>query len=531
MRRGSVWQVTLARKLPKDAELIPVDLDAAECDASDLISAISSDVTDSIWQLELSGYAYMEARLDILAARTLADSVEATTKNALAVALEPVMRPRTALCVAKRFLRQPNSRWRSILLQVTALPLAMCTLIVIVLRYGGSAPRDLIASKGRPLLALHAENASRTRHLTQIAAQAAPDRHSVLLLGRPRHNLLSGMKALDPAGRLQHLDPVRPLDITGVLRSVLRGPRHMVRGLQAIAESGLDLPLRAHMAMLYRFAQGEAHADWWRRHARLQASPAQALFGHTGTADTTLLECEMQRSGTRTVHVCHGTNLGWPFAALSDLGLFQSRHDARLAASLPGYGQTLALASPRPKIRSGDNSWALLTSYTHPLNPAYTHEGAGADIRVINWLAQAARVRGQSPDQIFWRPHPMIANVRTSESQRLEAAIAEAGFARWPDDLDYAELGRFGAMVTTPSTALTDGLKLGAVPVLAVAAPLQSDLVYASHPLIAVDLETLLQALSTLRGQKDRILAFERAWEAIGPSSDMSMIDLVNNCS
>lgn len=417
------------------------------------------------------------------------------------------------------------------LTQLLAGMIALGTHALILLRHGGTSPasaRDALR-KSPLVIGLHAEDSTRTRHLRGAlerwlrAGEAPPP---VLLLGRPSASVEDALAALDANGDLAGLKVFRPLSFGSFVRALGLAISLLTQGASSTRTFTGALSFRDRVAISYRMVQGAVHYRWWQS-AVGKREPGQAVLGHTGTADVTRLEMAMQHSGLTTAHAVHGANVGWSFAGISDVAQFNSAADARLGASLPAYTRCLHLPLDRPALSPGNGDWALLTSYTHPLQPGLSTDGAEPDCQVVEWVRAAAEAMGQDAARIFWRPHPQIANVPAHMRLRLEEAVAAAGFVRWPEELPYTALAQFTAVVTTPSTAMLDALRLGQPAIVAALLPLQRDLVYTAHPLTVQGEAGLREALTMLTDERQRTALFERAWHAIEPGAALDLKSLL----
>ncbi len=412
--------------------------------------------------------------------------------------------------------------------QLVASLLALGALLWLALRHQGTptAQARRILSQTITVFAVHGEDSTRSRHLRQALANPRAEASTLLILGRPHGSVEAAANRFDPAGTIQPAAFLRPLDLPSAILSLPGSVAELFRGFAETRNYRLPLPMRERIAIAFRMALGIAHARWWRSAAG-GLDISHAIFAHTGNSDTSRLEQAMQALGCRTIHAVHGTNIGWGFAGLSDLAVFQTGADARFAASLPAYGRCthLALEKPAPAGQNGD--WALLTSYTHLMSSAYQESGAQADCALVAWVSDAARQAGQDPKRVFWRPHPQIELVEDRERERLETAIAQAGFSLWPQDLPYEAIGQFSVVVTTPSTALTDGLRLGQPVIVASLTPLQRDLLYARYPLLAQDASALMRLIERVRNPQLRATAFDDAWQAIEPGAKADIARLV----
>lgn len=510
-------RVGLARHAPAEARILTVDPGQSEEDATALVSRVCQHIADPIWQLELTGLASMDCRLAVLLAVTLADAAE--TDETVALKVPEHVRLPTVLGIARALVGQRQGRWRELFLQLMAVSVGWAILCFLVMRHGGSKPTAVAeGGTGGSLFAIHAEESTRTRHAVHLAGEATAP--TILLLGRPAAHIRDARRVMDPQKRLhRNARLLRPLSLGACLRGLPAGVKQGLDGAFWLWRTGVRPSLRDRLAMTYRVMQGAAHAAWWHG---VTIPEQRILFGHTGTADTSLLERAMQADGSQTVHLVHGTGLGWPFAGISDVALFHSGADAQAAARLPAYGRCTHIRMAPPDPVKGDARWLLLTSYTHPLNAEYTARGPEADLSVIHWVQQAARALGQDPRQIIWRPHPMLLQTSSAARATLQNAADQAGFQPWPRDTAYEQLAEFGNVITTPSTALTDALRLGVVPILAVSAPLQSDLIYGAYPVVARDAVSLQAALCDLRDPGMRTDRFARAWQTIQPGGALS---------
>lgn len=541
------WKAGIAAAAPAGAHHVSFDPDNAEITSTVIVSKAVSRVRDAIWQLELAANATNADKVAMLAGQELARAAlnsDGTAKS-FATAIPNDVSGDASLQSLKYELgiAANSSNIGNTVLHIVACKLAWLSALWLLLRYGGSSPRTLgnfanDSISGGTVIALHAEDTTRTRHLRGALAKHLDDhnqRQLLLLLGRPSAGVKAALRALDPKGQLGEIDVRRPMNVRALLRTIPQTIARLANGVSATGAVPFPIPMRERIAMAYRMIQGTAQAQWWQSAVGPSAvgpsaasqSPATALFGHTGTADTSILELAMQSCGAQTIHVVHGTNVGWPFAGLSDAAIFQTSADAQLGATLPAYQRCTYIPATCPPLRaglgSGDGRWAVLTSYTHLSHPAYHQNGADADIALIQMAAQAAARMGQPPEKILWRPHPHIEVVATAERARLLAAVKAAGFTRWPDSLPYDALGSFSAVMTSPSTVLTDALRVGQPAIVVSLTPLQDDLIYNRPNLLVRDLDGLLSALQGIAdpaGASDRL---RMAWDAIEPGGPLTI--------
>lgn len=516
----------------------------AEIRASELVRAGSRQVFDLVYWLEWAASAYMSGRSAICAGDMLVERLQDEGQRGyrcFAIPLGTRASPHAAWYFAVNRLSElglgaapHRARFGQLLTWTVLTILSPLVVGAAIVRYGGSRPRRLREVPAVPppavIVALHGEDSSRVRHLRSALVQYRKTLRRrttpVILLGRPRASLARTKRALDPHGQLGEFSCLRPLSFAAWLRALPEAFRTLARGYRAIWRSSIRLPARDLAAIAYRCVQGCVHASWWDM-SRFRGGTV--LFGHTGTADTSLLEQQIQQSGGLTAHLAHGTNLGAPFAGLSDVLVCTSRHDVALARSFPGYGEAIALDRNKPDlVPGGDPRWVLLTSYTHPMNEAYAAFGAQPDMTVVAMVLTAAQRLGQIPADIVWRPHPMLEKCTPRHVRELLDCVEAAGFSRWPEAAPLGDLEQYRRIITTPSTMLTETLCMGKLPVLAVAAPLQADLVYADHTLVAYDGFELGDALAAQDDPARAEALFDFAWDHIRPSRPLDLDALVD---
>nr|WP_137676980.1 hypothetical protein [Parerythrobacter lutipelagi] len=460
--------------------------------------------------------------------RSLDPVVDATALTTLAVSdvMDPLWKLELAGWSAMSFTggQTRPSRLATVLKHLIASVIAILTLIWLSLRHRGTSASEARAlfSEANSVFALHGENSTRTRHLRSALAEAKLASKTVLLLGRPTSGTATAARALDPDNTLGKARFVRPVTLGSVFAGLPEAIRLLARGAGEVSRFRGPIAFRALLAIDFRMALGSAHACWWRK-AATGLPVNSALFAHTGTADTSQLEQAMHAQSTRTVHLVHGTNIGWAFAGMSDVAVYPSGADARLGAKLPAYGRCMHLPLERPAVAAGNGDWALLTSYTHLQNPSFAKLGSRPDCELVEWVRAVADSHGQDPARVLWRPHPQIDLVPDNERERLEQAVSEAGFTRWPADLPYAALGEFSVAVSAPSTVLTDGLRLGQPVIIASLTPFQRDALYASHPLLIESVTGLHEAIAQVTNPKLRQEAFVKAWRAIEPGDRLQI--------
>ncbi len=542
--RAGQWNARIAANA-EDTEELTFSPAEAEVRTTDIISKAVSALPENgdalIWKLELAANTYLGDKAALYAGQVLAENCLAestgTKSQDIALRVPDAVTPKIALRSFDRRIRAASGRAIPLTdraadacIQIAASIAGMLFCALLILRGGGSPAADARPhSADDEIFAMHGESTTRTRHIRDALAadlrQTDDPRALVLLLGRPKLPLDTAIKALDPDGHLSGATFVRPFNFTSFLTGLPRALSLLRKGIGWTAKADHPVAFRERVAIAFRMVFGAAQAAWWRSAG---LSPQSVYFGHTGTADTSQLERAIQHGGARSVHCVHGTNIGWSFAGISDAAIFQSGADADAARRLPAYGYTAHIQTDCPELAHGNGKWAVLTSYTHLLNPDYSLRGAASDIELIEMVAQSAKALGQAPADILWRPHPQIEMVDAEERQKLLDAVARAGFQSWPDEVPYSALGTFGAVITTPSTVLTDALRQGKPAIAAAMAPLQSDLVYNAHPLLVRSRDEMETALRRVTDPQQAALALAEAWAAVRPGGPLEFAKVRN---
>lgn len=532
--RGGRWRGLLSAAQPAGAQDISAQAQAAGTDVNQVVSRAAQGLVHPLWLLEVAKFSAQNLAQPLAAAQCLADACasagpvrsgsDAQADPALGAASFAVRLPVQHAAAARHALAAelngqalaPPARVlqaAALVRYLAGLLLGLAAWLGVVLRHArGTRPAPMA---GGTMLALYGELSNRTRHLLPPAF-ALDATSPVLVVGRPRLSLpavaqaWSGAGGTVASGRL-----LRAIDWPSALGSLVgTAPGLLAPGAGVLACSSARLPVRECAALAFRMLQGACEARWWQRQ-RLR--PELVLFGHTGLADTTQLERAMQALGARTVHCVHGASHGWNFSGASDLALFACGHDARMADRFPAYGKSMHLPLDCPAPRPGNGRWVVLTSYTHPMNPAYAEAGNAADRACLDAVAAAARAHGQALEAIVWKPHPAIGSVAAADAQALRAHAERLGLQAWPKDWSLERLGDASVVVTTPSTAAIDALLHGKPPVVFAVVPMQPDLSYAQLPLFTRDAAALEAAIG--RVLADAPGEHARAWQQVQPGT------------
>ena len=365
----------------------------------------------------------------------------------------------------------------------------------------------------RTLLAVHGEWTNRTRHVLGLAhaAGAAP---VVLVLGRPRSSL-ERVARLWTAHGFAGAKLVRPFSALSALRSAGTALRLCAQGWTLLPRQPQKPRFGEQVAMAYRCVLGAACADWWKHSG---ATVAMVVYGHTGLADTTLLEEAQQASGATTIHAVHGISAGLNFVGHSSVGLFRCSHDARWHGQLGGYGACTAEPTVRPTLARGGQGILFLSNHLHPMNPWYRAFGPADELQALDHIAAAGDALGIQRDQVVWKPHPVFhslpAEVQTAAIQHAQ----RLGFRAWLDATPLERASTFALVLTTRSTAALDVLRLGIVPVILESRTTGAIDALSRFPLQARDASELIEAASSLLAPVDLDRVHAQCWADVGPA-------------
>ncbi len=524
------WAVGISEELPEQSTEVKAEEGAVDTRVEATVSRILDGVEDPLWRLEIGKHSTRYQPELLGSAFVLADAaIAAEAKSEVRLAMQVSDAATVARIAAvelsrsgakvRRATRRRALAWLRLLI---AVPVALAIHLAIVLRYS-NLTRTLPAGR-RLLFAIHGERSNRTHHL--LPPRFDPGRNPVfVLLGRPRASLKAVARTLDPNGKMPGMVLVRPTGLGAALSSLPCALLRLGKGLSVLRDTPVTISARDLSAMVFRLLSGACQAAWWRKTGLV---PEVVAFGHTGVADTTALEEAMQAAGSRTVHCVHGLSLGWNFVSHSDVGLFVCGRDAELARKFGGYRLATSVPSPMPETSLGDERWLVMTAYSHPMNPAYANNGIAPDLAILRAVEEAARSSGQQPGNITWKPHPAISLIDSEDRAVLQAAVTDLGFKPWPEDLAYDEVARFGVVMTTPSTAAIDLLKLGRLPVIVATAPLQADTVYDSFPFVARSRRQVTEILGRLDAATEIQAQFRMAWDTIRPAGPLTVEGVLN---
>jgi hypothetical protein len=317
---------------------------------------------------------------------------------------------------------------------------------------------------------------------------------------------------------------VRPWSLGSVLLSLPSACGAIIEAMRIAVRAPYLPAFRERIGMMYRIHMGLASARWWRRQ---RPRPQRIVYGHTGNADSTLLEIAQRSSGQQTWHVVHGVSAGLNFTGRSSVAVFACEHDARWHERLEGYGRCLHFPAPMPAPVSGGSGLLLLTNYAHPMNLECRVSGTSAEEAVLRAVSAAAAQLGVAEGGLHWRPHPALAALDRTDQDALRWVAGRAGFRELPSSVDWLEHARNARwVVTTASTVAIQLLEAGVVSVVLIPHWLDPDCALARQPLALRDMALLPQVLAGMgQAATDRGEALAAAWQAIGPGRPAKTTD------
>lgn len=397
-------------------------------------------------------------------------------------------------------------------------------MLYVLRRRAGAGQPSLPASAAR-LASLHGEWSSRTRHLLSALDVAEPPVEAILLLGRLNSRpeevaaLWSKARPGCVAAALPLIEPMSPRAVGAALCDL---PGLLRCGLAEASQAPLTLGFREQTAIAFRVLLGAVAARWWARQAA--GIPHEVIFANTGTADTTLLERAIQRTGGRTVHAVHGQATGPNFAGISDLALFRCRHDATTYETLGCYRACAVQPALEPRPRRGKTGLLLLSNLAHPMNAGFRETGIKDEMNLLNLVADVARSLGPIATPLLWKPHPVITKLPIETQTELRSTAKALGFVELGAD-SKIELVAASChwVVSSPSTVTLDLLQAG---VLCVILDPQGTLLDTAIQFLPIadtegpELEKVLLSLSRFEEYSQK---FGGAWNSIEPARPLDL--------
>ena len=398
--------------------------------------------------------------------------------------------------------------------------IAFLTLFIYLVRARGGGGMARVPKEGSQLLAVHAEWTNRTRHVLEAVGQALTPR-AIIILGRPRKDIDRAVS--DWTQRLGHPLPqvIVPASIGAALSAFPEMLRLFTRGFSLVGQQPFLPGFREMSAIVFRVMLGAVMRRWW---LDCGFRGGEVIYGHTGTADTTMLESAQQEYGTRTVHIVHGLSTGPNFIGFSDSAWFRCGYDADLYASLRHYGRCDSIGAEKPEMQRGKGGLVLLTNYAHPMNPGYRTRGIGDELRILRDVAGAVAASGLSVAPMRWKPHPAIYSLPRKHQERLRSAAASLGFEEIDPTVTIGKLGKEARwLLTTPSTVVADLLQAGT---LAIVLDWQesspgADALMQQFPSRVMHADEIVALMTRVDEDTACGVLYDSAWEILRPAGGM----------
>ncbi len=493
--------------------------------ANAIAGSCTSAVGDRFWRLEIAKQIATEGFVVIGQARSIVNTLEtrANVQFSNVVDAERVRFAAYQMLNRKGAATPEWSRFKALagLRYVLSCFIATSFWAWTVLRngWGNKLPdrdsQDL-------LIAVHGEISNRTRHV--LSAVRANKSQGIILLGRPKRRIRALAAEIEAEFDLPSVQLIRPIQPWPAIRSLGRLVRHFRSGAGTFAATGFRMAWKDEISMLYRICLGAGSAEWWRQ---AQSGPRTIIFGHTGLADTSMLEAAMQACGSTTVHWAHGLSGGWNYAGLSDVGLFTCGHDADVHAALPDYRNVDFVELPLPSFQQGSGKrWLLLTNYAHLTNPFFGYGALAMEARTVRIAAEAAQQIGIPVDGLEWRPHPVFWQLPEEARDAVLADVVTTGCRLPVRGSPMPELVDFAVIMCTPSTVALDVLVNGRLPVIVSAHELAPETAYCAFPLTAMDAEQIVEAVRKSATGADAEEIFKTAWKNVRPGGQPIISEL-----
>ncbi len=481
---------------------------------------------DLAWRQELTltvcnrarlAFAKSEVWANVVAERGDPAAANVAPERTLAFTVEQAL-ARSGVRRAGRFRRRTGVAAKSFFATLAAL-IGLAVLALRSLRW----PR-LAWQRGRTVVVLHAEAANRTAHVRKALAQRDPASTDLVLAGRPHVSASRVRAMLDEAGWTGGF--ALAWDWRAAIGGLREGLRIARQAGPAMLAAGYQPGFAPLLAIQLRILIGTASAWRW-RHGERRAEAV--VFGHTGRADTVLLERAMQAGGARSVHWMHGLSDGRSYQGVSDLCVTLCRYDCEWHDRALDYRRNVAFALPRPAFRTGPMpGCVVMTNLTHPDYAPFAEVGPAHELALIETVREWALGEGADPGSVVWKPHPVFYWRDAETRAAVSRAVAEAGFTLWPEPaMPFGEAAEYETLVVTPSGIAVDMLKQGRIPVMAAMAPIEPEHVLARFPVRVHDVASLRNAVAILQDRAQAERLFEQTWEAVGPgeAGDLERIE------
>jgi len=529
-RAAGAWKLDLTRGPAPDAAAMQATLSRGRAQAWRLAHALGPDA--SPWDIEYFHACLGAREMDLGYASEIASACDGAAPDGHIVTCavpEAGIEPRSAAVALAGRGHAVEGAWRRAAIDRLAFTLAaggaflaLCGYVLRAslqrLRSGGRTPSD--AQVG---LCVHGEWTNRTRHaLAAIAAHGEPG--FVVCLGR----LKQSAAAVAAQWAAQGVKPrcvINPLSIGSTIAALPRMAGLLAEGFAAAPRRPVMPSLREHVAMVFRVLLGAASARWWSTHG---PAARTIVFGHTGTADTVMLERSMQQRNARTVHLVHGLATGPNFLAFSDRAVFRSGHDAAQYRELASYAACEHQDAPRPAVRRGRSGIFLLTNLAHPMNPRFAAHGIEDEVQLLRHVAAAASALGDRARPLLWKPHPVIAALPPEMAARLREEARSLGFEETVTGRSNAEVAAgVRWVITSPSTVSVDLLAEGILSIVLDPQHSLFDSTMTLFPGAVQPLDALAVLLQELDNDAEYAGAFEHTWHRVLPARAIDFASLL----
>jgi hypothetical protein len=249
----------------------------------------------------------------------------------------------------------------------------------------------------------------------------------------------------------------------------------------AVSAEPLHCKLRTRISQLFRCGLGLACANWWSTYG---LRDVRVVFGHTGTAETHLLERAIQSSGSETIHAVHGLSSGLNFATYSTAAVWRCGVDASWHERLGTCARDIFVPAELPLVedRRGERD-LLLTSLAHPMNIQYLLRGVAPEVELVEELCKLRQGRGLG---LRWRRHPAAERLPARELEVLKDAARRLQISEVGNDCElFADVKMSRRVYCTASTTIVDVLRQGKVPIVVGDTRWASHLIFREVPLLS----------------------------------------------
>lgn len=338
---------------------------------------------------------------------------------------------------------------------------AIALFIIYLVIFRKSFKSANIPSDTARLVAVHGEWSSRTKHVLNAISDSDPKVSAILVLGRQNQPPEEIAKMwLEHVPSLNGIPVLVPVTLSAAFAALRDFPGLLKDGLVEVVQADKLLGAWEEMALAFRVLLGATQARWWQQQTNI--GTPDVVFGSTGTADTTLLENGIQKTGCSTIHIVHGQSTGPNFVGLSDHALFKSKHDASQYIRLKCYKNCTFQPADPHELRRGEKGILLLSNLAHPMNHGFRTKGISDEINLLECVSRAARLLYLPNTVLSWKPHPVINTLDPEVVAQLRKTAKSLGFNEMASETSMADASETARWtICSPSTVATDLLELG----------------------------------------------------------------------